>query len=266
MGSRQTSSSFRSTDPVTLTESAEGLDRLLDGRLARLIEDGEIRGRARVVSPSRTRTAALGARRVGAAGAGKGRARRRIRSALPPPPSPGGRRRSAARSIAWLVEGKGDLSPAEQARAIVEGTLLGEYENGRWKTNGDDARRPRAPRPLRPRRGRGSRRGGARRPRRVLGEPLPRPRQRTGERADARATCRLGRGDGRRQPGAPLRGPRPGGDPRRRDGRLLRRQPGKRQPAAPDHADATSRTRRRIPISASASWARRSRSTPAASR
>ena len=53
-GSRQTSSSFRSTDPVTLTESAEGLDRLLDGRLARLIEEGEIRGKRGSVALTHT--------------------------------------------------------------------------------------------------------------------------------------------------------------------------------------------------------------------
>ena len=127
---------FPVNHPVTLTESAEGLDRLLDGRLARLIEEGEIRGKRGSVALTHT-DGLLGARRVGAAGVGK--------DAL----EPDSLRTAAAavarrtkevggRSIAWLVEGKGDLSPAEQARAIVEGTLLGEYENGRWKTNGDD--------------------------------------------------------------------------------------------------------------------------------
>jgi len=122
--------------PVALTEAAEGLDRLLDGRLARLIEEGEIRWKRGSVALTHT-DGRLGARRVGGAGVGK--------DAL----DPDSLRTAAAavtrrtkevggRSIAWLIEGKGGLSPAEQTRAIVDGTLLGQYENGRWKTNDDD--------------------------------------------------------------------------------------------------------------------------------
>src|ERR671923_92620 len=43
-------------------------------------------------------------------------------------------------SVAWLLDPSLDLAPTEQARAVVEGVLLGAYEPGRWKTNG---RRPR---------------------------------------------------------------------------------------------------------------------------
>jgi leucyl aminopeptidase len=46
-------------------------------------------------------------------------------------------------TVAWILEDNGHgLSSVEQARAIVEGTALGPYEAGRWKTNGDDRRRP----------------------------------------------------------------------------------------------------------------------------
>ena len=121
--------------PVALTEAAEGLDRLLDGRLARLIDEGEIRCKRGSVALTHT-DGRLAARRVGAAGVGK--------EAL----EPDSLRTAAAavarrtkevggRSIAWLVEAREGLSPAEQARAIVDGTLLGQYENGRWKTNDD---------------------------------------------------------------------------------------------------------------------------------
>jgi len=39
-------------------------------------------------------------------------------------------------TIGWVLDASLALSEAEQARAIVEGTLLGAYEPGRWKTNG----------------------------------------------------------------------------------------------------------------------------------
>src|SRR5205085_949889 len=42
-------------------------------------------------------------------------------------------------TVAWLLGPGLELPPAEQARAIVDGTVLGAYEPGRWKTNG---RRP----------------------------------------------------------------------------------------------------------------------------
>src|SRR5688572_18001718 len=127
---------FPVPDPVTLTEAAEGIDRLLEGRLARLADDGELRGECGRVTLLHA-DGRVAARRVGAAGVGKGpldadslrtaaaAAARRTREV-------------GGTSIAWLVEGQGTLPPAEQARAIVDGTLLGPYENGRWKTNGDD--------------------------------------------------------------------------------------------------------------------------------
>ena len=51
--------------PVALTEAAEGLDRLLDGRLARLIDEGEIRCRRGSVALTHTdgRLAASGSGR-----------------------------------------------------------------------------------------------------------------------------------------------------------------------------------------------------------
>jgi leucyl aminopeptidase len=37
-------------------------------------------------------------------------------------------------TVAWLLDGSLPLSLEEQARAIVEGTILGSYSPGRWKT------------------------------------------------------------------------------------------------------------------------------------
>jgi leucyl aminopeptidase len=45
-------------------------------------------------------------------------------------------------TVAWLLDPALELAPAEQARAIVEGTVLGAYEPGRWKTS------ERPPRPI----------------------------------------------------------------------------------------------------------------------
>jgi leucyl aminopeptidase len=42
-----------------------------------------------------------------------------------------------ARTIAWLLDDSLPLSGAEQARAIVDGTLLGSYDPGRWKSSAE---------------------------------------------------------------------------------------------------------------------------------
>lgn len=126
---------FPVPDPVTLTEAAQGIDRLLEGRLSRLSEEGELRGDRGRVTLLHT-DGRVAAHRAGAVGVGKG------------PLEPDSLRTAAAaaarrtkeiggKTIAWLVDGHGELPPAEQARAIVDGTVLGAYENGRWKTDED---------------------------------------------------------------------------------------------------------------------------------
>ena len=223
-------------DPVTLTEAARGAGPPARRTPCPPVEEGELRGeRGSVALHAFRRPARCAPRRRRRRR--QGRPRRRTRSARPPPPSPAGRRRSAAvdrvahrrpgRPFARRPDARDRRGHA--ARPVRERTVEDERRRR--------APRPRAPRPLRPRRGCGSGRSCARKPRRVLGEPLPRPRQRAGERADARAPRRVGRGDRGRQPFAPLRGARPGGDPRRGHGRLLGREPGERQPASPDHPD-----------------------------
>jgi leucyl aminopeptidase len=126
---------FPVPDPVQLPPAARELDALVDGQLAHLTDDGELRGdRGRVtllhsngrVSAHRLATAGIGAsaradadalrtaaaavaRRVGDIGGG---------------------------TVAWiLAENASSLAPVEQARAIVDGTALGPYESGRWKTD-----------------------------------------------------------------------------------------------------------------------------------
>jgi leucyl aminopeptidase len=122
---------------VPLTGAAESngavarLDGLLDGLLSRLKDEGELReelGRAAVVHVNGN----LAARRV--AGAGVGPRERVDADAL----------RTAAAAVthavgefaervAWVIDGSLPIPPAEQARAIVDGTVLGAYDTARWK-------------------------------------------------------------------------------------------------------------------------------------
>jgi leucyl aminopeptidase len=122
---------FAVRDPVALSGAALALDRLVEGRLDRLREAGELRGDEGRVTLLHT-DGRLAAARVGAAGLGSR------------PPDADRLRTAAARvaartldaggtSVAWLVEENG-VPAEEQARVLVDGTVLGPYENGRWKT------------------------------------------------------------------------------------------------------------------------------------
>ena len=125
---------FAVQDPVALTGAAEGLDRLVEGRLAQLVDAGELRGEEGRVTLLHA-DGRLAAARVGAVGLGsKALDADRLRTAAA---------RVAARtlevggtSVAWVVEENG-LAAEEQGRAIVDGTVLGPYANGRWKTGAE---------------------------------------------------------------------------------------------------------------------------------
>jgi leucyl aminopeptidase len=127
---------FAVRDPVALSGAAEGLDRLVEGRLTRLLEAGELKGDEGHVALLHA-DGSLAAARVAAVGLGKRTLDAdRLRTAAA---------KIAARtlevggsSIAWVVEENG-LPPEEQGRALVDGTVLGPYESGRWKTT-DESR------------------------------------------------------------------------------------------------------------------------------
>jgi leucyl aminopeptidase len=129
---------FAVHEPAELSGAAEGLDRLVEGRLARLLEAGELRGDEGHIALLHAE-GRLGAARVAAVGLGNRPLEAdRLRTAAA---------RIAARtldvggaSVAWVVEEDG-LPAEEQGRALVDGTVLGPYENGRWKT-GDEPRGP----------------------------------------------------------------------------------------------------------------------------
>jgi leucyl aminopeptidase len=128
--------------PLAAGESADGalarLDGPLDGLLTRLVGEGELRdelGRAAVVHVD----GKLGAHRVAGAGVGPREhvdadALRTAAAAVVH--AVGG----FAERIAWAIDGSLPLSPAEQARALIDGTLLGAYEPARWKRDDEPAK------------------------------------------------------------------------------------------------------------------------------
>jgi leucyl aminopeptidase len=110
---------------------AARVDAAVDGLLGRLARDGELHdevGRAGLVHVDGT----LSARRVAAAGVGP---RDQVDSdALRTAAAAVARLTGEfAERIAWAIDSSLPLSPLEQARAIVDGTVLGSYEPARWK-------------------------------------------------------------------------------------------------------------------------------------
>jgi leucyl aminopeptidase len=127
-------------DEGPLSDGRRILDEKLAGRLRRLVEDGELRGELGRTVLLHT-DGELRARRVAAAGIGK--VGEVDADALRTAAS------SVARTIgdvggtvAWLLDETLPLPFEEQARAIVEGTLLGSYSPARWKSE------PRERRPI----------------------------------------------------------------------------------------------------------------------
>ena len=122
-------------DPAPpLPAAVSRLDERLEGRLARVVEEEAVaksRGQTavlhgdsgRVVATGLGPEAALDSDAVRTAAAGVARATSKI----------GG-------SVAWVIDGDLDLPVAEQARAAVDGLVLGSYDPGRWKADGDRPR------------------------------------------------------------------------------------------------------------------------------
>ena len=115
------------------------LDETLRSRLEALASAGEVSGELGEASLVHVEEDGLGAPRVAAAGLGP----REELDADAVRTAAGAVARAAGRfggTIAWLLDPSLDLPVAEQARAVVEGAVLGAYEPGRWKT---EKRRPR---------------------------------------------------------------------------------------------------------------------------
>jgi leucyl aminopeptidase len=131
---------FPVPDPVVLPPSGREFDRLVEGRLAHLIEDGELKGSPGSItllhSDGRLTAHRLAAAGVGAESDAGADSLRTAAATVATRASEIG-----ARTVAWVFEDNGfPLDAAEQARAVVEGIALGPYDAGRWKTKDDDRR------------------------------------------------------------------------------------------------------------------------------
>jgi leucyl aminopeptidase len=114
-----------------LAGSAAEVDAKLGGLLGRLAGEGELRsepGRVSVVHVD----GKLGARRVAVAGLGP---REHVDADALRTAAAAVARETGdyAETVAWAVDGTLELPPAEQARALIEGTALGNYDTARWK-------------------------------------------------------------------------------------------------------------------------------------
>jgi leucyl aminopeptidase len=114
-----------------LPSVAESLDKAFEGRLSRLATEEEVAqaiGRTAVLHPN----GELGARRVVVVGLGPAAEidADALRTAAASVSAAADR---VGGALAWLLDESLDLTPAEQARAIVDGLVLGAYDPGRWK-------------------------------------------------------------------------------------------------------------------------------------
>jgi leucyl aminopeptidase len=115
-----------------LAGAAAALDERLDGMLSRLASEGEASGKLNDSVLIHV-TGGLAAARIVFAGVGPPEAldADAVRTAA----AAVVRKADFAGSLAWLLDPALDLPLAEQARAVVDGTVLGAYEPGRWKTS-----------------------------------------------------------------------------------------------------------------------------------
>src|SRR6266550_1369477 len=128
--------------PLVAEEGLSGplaaLNGTLAGLLARLAEQGEITGELKrapfVHVEGELKAARLALPGIGAREAVDADALRTAAGTL------AHEARGYARTIAWLLDDSLPLAPAEQARAIVDGTLLGAYDPGRWKSSPEPQR------------------------------------------------------------------------------------------------------------------------------
>src|SRR5436190_149933 len=117
---------------------AKSLDTGLNGLLSRLAGEGELHdelGRAGIVHVD----GKLGAARVAAAGVGP---RDRVDADALRTAAAAVARKAGdyAERIAWVIDDSLPLPPSEQARALVDGTMLGGYEPARWKQDEEPAK------------------------------------------------------------------------------------------------------------------------------
>jgi leucyl aminopeptidase len=121
---------FAVQEPTQLPPAGQELDRLVDGGIQHLIEDGELKGERGRVTLLHTRNE-LKAHRLAVGGVGVAEDADSLRTAA----AAVARRASelGGKTVAWILSENG-LPAAEQARAVVDGVALGPYDAGIWKT------------------------------------------------------------------------------------------------------------------------------------
>jgi leucyl aminopeptidase len=113
-------------------DTTPGSDGDLQQQLQQLADDGELRGELGRTVVLHTNGAST-ARRVVVAGVGK-RADVDADAVRTAAAAVARRLRDVGGTLAWTLDDSLPLSLDEQARAVVEGTVLGAYSPGRWKT------------------------------------------------------------------------------------------------------------------------------------
>src|SRR5436190_19045484 len=118
------------TEPATeLPSSARDVDARVAGQLSELVRGGDISGRRDTATLLHADTD--GSKRVAAAGLGDRVDADAVRTAAAAVARRAG---DFGGTIAWLLDPSLGLASADQARAVVEGVLLGAYDPGQWKT------------------------------------------------------------------------------------------------------------------------------------
>ena len=126
---------FAVPEPVELPAAGQELDRLVDGGIQHLIEDGELKGDRGRVTLLHTRNT-LEAHRVAAGGVGADGDSDSLRTAAAAVARRAGE--VGGKTLAWVLSENG-LPAVEQARAVVDGVALGPYDAGIWKTKDEHA-------------------------------------------------------------------------------------------------------------------------------
>jgi leucyl aminopeptidase len=126
---------FAVPEPIELQSAGQELDRLVDGGIEHLIEDGELKGERGRVTLLHTRNE-LKAHRIAAGGIGADGDSDSLRTAAAAVARRAGE--VGGKTVAWILSENG-LPAAEQARAVVDGMALGPYDAGIWKTKDEHA-------------------------------------------------------------------------------------------------------------------------------
>ena len=125
------------TEPATpFSGAAAALDQELGGQLGDLAAAGEIRGNRD--SATIVHASAQGAKRVAVAGLGK--PEELTADSLRTAAAAVARKATFGGTIAWVLDDSLPLDVSEQARATVDGIVIGSYDPGRWKSEKPERR------------------------------------------------------------------------------------------------------------------------------